>query len=233
MTDERPPIDPRASRSSREVWWTAKRMRLYRWFQEGAGHLAPIYCAAVRMTMEESFPGRVHLVAHAMREIRNRLPDAVAGVVKPGRNYHDLATKVRSRWETEDFPSDGPLSFSTTLEPSTSGPEKYEVSVELLRVIADLVDANARATGNSRRQAGRLFEAIWGEPPPAYVVDNWFRTEDWIRKHMHLDNKTHGPEADTEVAAIFGAFEKALLAISNRSYENLEELDEILASANR
>ena len=201
--------------------------------QERANHLAPIYRAALRMTMEESFPGRVHLVAHAMREIRNRLPDAIAGVVKPGPSYQDLATKVRSRWEKEGLPSDGPLSLSATLEPSTSGPEQYEVSVELLRVVADLVDANVRTTGNSRRQARRMFEAIWGEPPPSYVVDNWFRTKDWISKHMHVDNKAHGPEADTEVAAIFGAFENALFAISNRSYQNLEELDEILASANR
>ena len=41
MTDERPPIASKASGSSQEVWWTAKRMRLYRWFKKELTTLPP------------------------------------------------------------------------------------------------------------------------------------------------------------------------------------------------
>lgn len=215
-----------------EEWWTPERAKLHRWLRERAAHLAPIYLAALRMAMDESFPGRVHFVAHAIREIRNRLPHAVAGVEKRGPSYQVLTTKLRTKWEDEGLPSDGSLPLAEGLEPSVSGPG-YEVSLGLLRAVADLVLANTRSSGNNRRQARRLFETIWGEPSPAYVINRWFHKESWVNKYMHVDDKPHVPEADTEVVDVFESFEAVLISISSRSYESLEALDEILASANQ
>ena len=183
--------------------------------------------------MDESFPGRVHFVAHAIREIRNRLPDAIAGVEKQGPRCHDLATKVRSKWESEGFPSDGSLMTQTRLEPSSAGPDRYEVSAELLEVVGSLVAGNARASGNKRRQSKRLLTAIWGDSVPSYVVSNWVQGTKWVDKYMHLGNRQSDSDADTQLADRFGVFEEALFAISNRSYENLEVLDDILDTANR
>ena len=233
MASALPPTQPTpADDSLEEEWWTPERAKLHRWLQEKASHLAPIYLAAVRMSMDESFPGRVHFVAHAIREIRNRLPNAIAGVEERGPTYETLASKLRTEWKRAGFPSDGSLPLGATPEPSVSGPG-HEVSVGFIRAAGDLVAANAHAAGNRERQARRLLREIWGTDLRPYVVNRWFHGNDWVKRYMHLNDKPHIQEAETEVAEVFEAFETALIAISNRSYENLEALDEILASANR
>lgn len=223
---------PLSGCANKGVWWTPERIRLHGWLLERASHLAPVYRGALQMAVDESFPGRVHFVAHAIREIRNRLPHAIAGVEKRGPTYETLATKLRAEWKEAGFPSDGSLPLGARSEPSVSGPG-HEVSVGLIRAVGDLVGANARASGNSKRQARRLLREIWGTEPPPYVVDRWFHRDDWITQYMHVDDKPHVQEAEMEVAEAFKEFETALIAISNRSYENLEALDELLASANQ
>ena len=83
-----------------DVGLTSERMALHRWLSRTASHLAPVYLAGVRMVMDESFPGRVYFVAHAMREIRNRLPDAIAGEVQSGLS-DDLAEEA-GKWGSHE-----------------------------------------------------------------------------------------------------------------------------------
>ena len=84
MNDPRQEPDP----------WTAERRRLYEWLQRNAGRLADVHAAAVRLLDDPSFPGRVPLIAAALREIasgvvpRSLAPigaDAGAPEVLPGR----------------------------------------------------------------------------------------------------------------------------------------------------
>jgi len=49
------------------------------WLKQVHTGLAELYEGAVLLLNEEGFPGRTRLICHAVREIRNRLPDAVAG----------------------------------------------------------------------------------------------------------------------------------------------------------
>src|SRR6266699_344869 len=59
MTDPTPQHDP----------WTAERRRLHDWLERNAGRLADVHAAAVRLLDDPSFPGRVPLIAAALREI--------------------------------------------------------------------------------------------------------------------------------------------------------------------
>jgi hypothetical protein len=68
-----------ASESDPDYGWTPERRRLHEWLLREASHLAPVYEASVRMMSDRDFPGRVWFVAHALRDIRNRLPAALAG----------------------------------------------------------------------------------------------------------------------------------------------------------
>jgi hypothetical protein len=75
--------------------WTAKRLRLRDWLERTAPQLAEVYAGAVIMAFDHDFPGRVVFVWHAMREFRNRLPDAVAGEVDSSSlEYKDLADQI-------------------------------------------------------------------------------------------------------------------------------------------
>lgn len=163
-----------------EGWWTPRRAALYRWLEGNAPGLAPVYEAAARMAFDETFPGRVCLVAHAVREIRNRLPDALGGEVKAARtDYVDLAGNVQARWIEDGLPADGTRPIDVSSEPSTSHPGRCDVSAELLNAVADLVAGHLAASENNEAKARRLFEAVGGSPPPNYVVKTWLGGTRW------------------------------------------------------
>ncbi len=49
MPPERPPVNPTNPDDPDRVRWTAERVRLHGWFQDTAGHLAPIHSAELRI----------------------------------------------------------------------------------------------------------------------------------------------------------------------------------------
>lgn len=108
VDDGAQPRDPPPTAAYGEGWWTPERAALCRWFERSAPGLAPVYQSAVRMAIDETFPGRVWFVAHAIREIRNRLPDALAGEVAASHtDYPNLARSVHARWVEDGWPADG------------------------------------------------------------------------------------------------------------------------------
>ena len=61
-----------------EASWTPRRVDLRSWLQRNAPSLGELYVGAVLLVFGRPIPGRVRFVAHAVREIRNRLPDVVS-----------------------------------------------------------------------------------------------------------------------------------------------------------
>src|SRR5215211_6692184 len=105
-------------RSSAASCWTAKRLRLLDWLQRTAPQLAPVYAGAVTMAFDGDFPGRLVFVWHAIREIRNRLPDASAGEVPSSSlQYGDLVGEVRQCWIEDGWPDAGAIVLSEPSEP--------------------------------------------------------------------------------------------------------------------
>ena len=219
--------------ASGDQWWTPKRAALHRWLDHNAQGLAPVYESAVQMALDDAFPGRVWFVAHAIREIRNRLPDSLAGEVTAAHtDYAELTAAVHARWIEDGFPPDGARSVSAQSEPSAADLGRSEVSPELMSAMADLVAGHVAASENNEAKARRLFHAVGGAPPPTYVVKAWLRGTRWANAFAHVRNKPLSQADEQSLAANFIAFEEALMAISNRSYENMESLDEILGAAN-
>jgi len=67
MTDPTPQPDP----------WTLERQRLHEWLERNAGPLADLHASAVRLLHDTSFPGRLPLIALAVREIAKGLPGGI------------------------------------------------------------------------------------------------------------------------------------------------------------
>jgi len=186
------------------------------------------------MAFDRDFPGRVVFVWHAMREIRNRLPDAVAGeVASSSVQYRDFAEEIQRCWMEDGWPSGGEIALSDPSEPSAIGPVRHEVSSDLLLTVGRLVGGHAAIAERNEANAQRLFDAVAGSAAPAYVVRTWLRGGRQAHKLAHVQNKPVDPEDEASLESEFAAFEAALLAIANRSYENMDDLDEILGSANR
>jgi hypothetical protein len=99
--------------------------------------------------------------------------------------------------------------------------------------VGRLVAEHAAIADRNRAKAQRLFEAVAGSTAPAYVVRTWLRGGRQAHKLAHVQNKPFDPDDEASLESEFAAFEAALVAIANRSYENMDDLDEILGSANR
>jgi hypothetical protein len=214
--------------------WTAKRRELLSWLERVAPQLAPLYAGAVVMVADDQFPGRVVFVWHAIREMRNRLPESLAGEAASAYvQYGDLASDIWRCWVDDGWPEDGSLVLPESSEPSTAGPKRYEVSRRVLVAVAKLVSGHVVGGRRNQANAERLFEAVAGTAVPPYVVSTWVRGGRKAHKLAHVHNKPVDRKEEGLLASDFAAFEEALLTIAKRAYENMDDLDEILGSANR
>ena len=221
--------------SDGDPWWTPERAVLVGWLDTYGPALAPLYVGALRLAVLDSFPGRVHFITHAIREIGNRLPGALGPKVKSKKaGYEDLTEKIRDRWLDEGHPEDGRLRLPKESVPSASGPRRQEVSVELLASVGKLVAAHNEAKANREAREKLSFGALSGlGSNPSYVSRNWGR---WAREaveFVHARDEPLPAGADAEWVERFLEFEQDLMALSRPSYENLDELDRLLAEANR
>jgi hypothetical protein len=224
--------DPSTPHSS-DSCWTPKRRQLLAWLEKTAPHVAAVYAGAVPIAANPVYPGRVTFVWHAIREIRNRLPDALAGeVASSSVQYGALAEAICVCWIADGWPEDGTLTSSEAAEPSPSGPERFEVSRDMLAAVANLVSGHTAVAGRNQTNVKRLFEAVAGTAVPDYAIRTWTRSGRRAHKLAHLANKQVDPNYEQSLMSDFVAFETLLMAIANRSYENMDDLDAILGSAN-
>ena len=213
--------------------WTPQRLGLHLWLESNAPALAPVYSAVVRMSSDRTFPGRVWFMAHALRDMRNRLPAALAGPSDGSRTeYSLLAGGVTKRWIQDGLPADGSCPLEATAEPSSSGPVRYEISQALLEAVSELVAGDLAIAPRKRDNAHRLFEAVAGGPVPNYVILAWLDATNRAERFAHLRDAPLTEEDEQEFDEVLARCERALVAMANRSYENMDELDEILGSAN-
>ena len=216
-----------------ESWLGQDRIDLLGWLENNAPTIAPIYRGALAIAMSDSFPGRAHFVAHAIREIRNRLPDALG--LRVGRRdarYEQFTDKVRERWLADGLPEDGRLSQAGSA-PLASGPPGRRVSDEFLASVGELIEEHNEAQENRRIRDEHAFSALSDRGPvPPYFVDYWRRLYRDAHGVAHLRDEPLPAEADGEWVANFREFEDILMALSKRSYESLDDLDILLERAN-
>ena len=220
-------------------WWTDERTRLHEWLQGTAPELAPVYSGGLRILMDDGFPGRVHFAAHAMREIANRLRDVLIGTDAKPPQYEPLVRVVSERWQDEGLPIGNRRALRDLASPSASGPVIDGVSERLLSAVAKLVDKHAGAPPTNRERIRHLFYTVCGSgnPPATDVVERWVKS--WMNVTergvalAHVRTEPLGSDAEVEITTMFLAFEKSIMAIANRSFENLDALDRLLETANR
>jgi hypothetical protein len=213
--------------------WTADRRGVFQWLELKAEPLAPVYAAAVALVENKDFPARVPFVAHAMREIRNRLPELIGSPVSaPRADYQALVARVQEEWEGADLPEFRGSVAGVGAEPSDSGPPVYDRLGPLLATISDLLRGHAAGTSRNRETARQLFEVVGGGPPPLYVLQAWLSGARWAQSYAHVRRELVTIDDEKSMVAQFERFEQALIALARRSYENMDELDEILGAAN-
>ena len=209
-------------------------MELLGWLNTYAPALVPLYRGALSLAMRDSFPGRVHLIAHAIREIRDRLPGALGPKVqRRDAGYEHLTDRIHKRWVDEGLPQDGRLRLPEGSAPSESGPARREVSHQFLAAVGRLIEAHTEARANREARERSGFRALSEHgPSPQYVVKNWNDLFPDAHQYAHSWDEPLPAGADGEWVENFFVFERHLMAVFRPAYENLADLDKLLGEAN-
>lgn len=123
------PVEPKLSGGH----WTPLRLELLGWFKRNAPSLAELYEGAVKLLLYDvRLPGWTRFVSHAVREIRNRLPNVISGV-KGGKalSYKGRLDEIGKVWEKVGLPLDGSLPSLVMSQESVS-PTEQGINLPLL-----------------------------------------------------------------------------------------------------
>ena len=185
--------------------------------------------------MLDGFPGRVHFIALAIREIRNRLPGALGlNVRRRVAGYEQLTENLHKRWVAEGLPEDGSLPLPEESVPSASGPSRRDVSVALLTSVGRLIEERIRVRANREARERAAFGALTDAGPvPRHVAKNWGNLFPDVQKFVHARDEPLPAGTDDEWVRNFFEFEGALMAVFKLARENLDDLDTLLDEANR
>lgn len=227
-------IDPEVLEGD-AAFWTEHRIQAYAWLDDARASLAELYHGALRMLYADETPGRSRLISHCVREIGNRLPDALVG--PKGEKFewiNRLDTLVRE-WSTHGLPLDGNRPAMTGDEAGPPQPDEVTLPSGLYLEVATLLVDFQASRENPREKALRLFQELGDEEfsESLYpVVNQWVQTIRWFVERVH-DNEQVDADCDwSEFTGRFQLFEFQLLTLARRFTENMEDLDDILERAN-
>jgi hypothetical protein len=185
-------------------------------------------------------PGRIRFVSHAVREIRNRLPDAISGIKGSGTiQYKNRMDDIALNWRKAGFDPRGPAGDPAGGSESAASPGS-DVSLPrpLFLKIQALVQDHEGARERPEEAALRLFEHCAPENRALRVtlrpvVLSWLEVTRWFQQKAHDSGML-----DAELASEdsfrnqFGLFETTLGALVRGFFATIEGLDEILEDTN-
>jgi hypothetical protein len=218
-------------------YWNNYRAEIYSWFQKDAPSLGELYVSALDMLYVSPLPGWSRFVSHAVREIRNRLPEIISGVRDTSNvQYVNRLDEIASVWDKQGLPLDGSLPTNITQFdniPTDSIPIPRRIFKKISVLIKEHNDGRIKAVDSAKN----LFLGPDREPSVVSeslrpVIDQWLQITGWFVGKAHDSGKTDSNVDFKEFRRQFELFETTLGAILREFFATMSELDEILEEAN-
>jgi len=193
--------------------------------------LADLYEGAVFLISKPGFPGKVRLVAHAVREIRNRLPDAVFGRTEICYvEYPKIVEEIRREAERSG------LIGVRVAACDTDKQSPLTISRNLWSMIHNLLRRHAEVRESQKDRAAKLMVAFDPDFEGATEMLNpiaklWVEESRWFVGRAHRDCVTTQDDEE-ELALRFGRFEGTIRNLLGHFYAGLQVIDDILSEAN-
>lgn len=210
---------------------TPIRKDLLDWLERNAPALREPYEAGLRLLALPGFPARVHLIAHLVRDIANRLPDIIEGTTSKRVDYENMLNSIEPLWRRHFHPRPD---YSKAARPST------EASGALPSQLFKKLDKLVRVHEERRNRPGpeeRLFRSeVLSEaetPDLLHPMEKQFEEiRDWFMQRTHLQNDVGAAVSEKELLHKFESFERVLFALKGQFFTTLRELDAVLQDAN-
>jgi hypothetical protein len=215
-----PPLPP--------AHWTPARKSIYAWLNEQACPLAELYKGAVCLIFERPIPGKLRFVSHAIREIRNRLPNYISNEKSNERlDYKEELDQVVKIW----------ISSGLSLDELSSDDGGITIQRQLFAQIQELLKKHKAVSANNKEKAIRLFESCIPNNKPSRntllpIVKQWWEVTEWFMEKTHDSGRNEVASNEQKLRQKFELFESFLAAIAQKFYDTTDELDKILKEAN-
>ncbi len=210
--------------------FSTAQTELLDWFRKKAAPLAEAYDGAVRLLSIPGFPCRVHFIAHAVRDIGDRLIYALDPQEQGKRvQYETELDKIVKGWPIIDPASDAAA--------SPVDKESLIIPYHLARLIDGLVTAH-----RNRRQRPTQYELLFRhlmkqESAHAAVnerlIQGFKKTHKWFTTLAHVPAEGPKQVDENELRSEFKKFETMLHSFVGNFFTGKSELDAILRQANK
>lgn len=207
-----------------------KQKRVFEWLNDDLS--LPVFAeaykgAAILITQRQS--GYVSFVAHAGRDLMNRLASTVADIESAQVQYQQHIDKLKDDWREE-------WRFSNELSPEVA--EKgHLIPVGICQKISTLIDEHKSGRMRSTEANGLFFSTFLDysdkDKIPGNFLLEWKAAKDWFLGHAHLRDKPFRAETDNDMVKHFNCLDGYLYIAASSQYDRLKDLNEILDATNQ
>jgi len=206
------------------------RQQLLAWFREKAEPLADAYEGALHLLSDGDFPGRIHFIAHAVRDISDRLVYVLDPQLQGNRvQYENALDQIEKYWlDVQRLDNNG-------------GNDSHPDTVAIDYRIASMIDKLIR-DHRTRRERPSHYELLFrylmrNEPFKASVnrrlVDDFKSMRHWFMGFTHLRSDGVPQVDEEELQRQFRRFEGMLHSFVGDFFTGSAQLDDILRQANQ
>ena len=212
-------------------YWTKQRRELVRWLDDRAPSFTEGYVGAVHLLHAPSFPGRVHLVCHVVRDIYRHLPAALGGasLPRPAEVFPGMVKTLAEQWER--FP---PVESPTADSMGPVVPVSAQVHHAVRRLVHKSQDlGNQPSVG--RQLAIALFRSLdrrSDEFIHPWIIKSFDDEYKFFVSRAHLARSMEKVPTDDGLMEHCEGFERAFHSLVGPYFSGKEELDEILQETN-
>jgi len=207
-----------------------EQQRVYEWLNDDLS--LPVFAEAYRgatILLSQKPAGYISFVAHAGRDLMNRLASTVAGIKSDRVQYQQHIDKLQSDW-LDEWRVSGDLSQEVV--------EKgHLIPVVVCQKITDLIDDHKSGRLRSSEADGLFFSTFLDysdrDKIPGNFLAEWKAAKSWFLSHAHLREKSFHKETDGDLVKHFNSLDGYLYIAASSQHERLKALNEILDATNR
>ena len=210
---------------------TKKQQCVFDWLNDKLQ--LPVFAGAYKgalLFLNEKPPGYITFVAHAGRDLMNRLAADVAGIKSKQVQYNQHVGELQKLWKDEW--AGRPLRTPQDNDKEDGHLIPYGICQKLKKLIDEHEAGSLRS-----EDAGSLFFSTFldysdRDKIPKNFLGDWKKAKNWFNGHAHLRKKDFAKNAPSEVARHFQTLDDLLYVAASSEFERIKSIDEILEETN-
>jgi len=207
-----------------------EQQQVYEWLSNVL--CLPVYAETYKGALnliEQKPAGYVSFVAHAGRELMNRLAAHYKGIKSERVQYQWHVDSIQEVWRDE-------WRLSDELSPEVTE-QGHLIPVKVCQKVCALIEDHKSGRRRSIEADDLFFSTFLDytdrDKIPSNFLSEWKAAKEWFIRHTHLREKPFQAETYNDILKHFKCLDGYLYIAASSQYERLKGLNEILDATNR